>query len=692
MRRFNINFCKENCIILTAIKIPIYLCFIASLGQKFSYPTDTNDKEIFEYLISYDKIGNDIGDYGSSLLFKKERSKFIQKFFQNNFRNSFCKATKAQEFINQMMKRSRNFLHNNPDIIVLPADKGGRMVVTDLSTYKEKMRAHIQSNVDKKFYYHCKTIDFEYARNFCETKYNELRVVINNYFSNDKNMGFMNLCFPLAFEPFILSRIFGYFKVQKTGIPIRPIISSTNCMGQHLSKWLLVKLNIIAQHLGEFQLKNGMDLSQRIDKYRLNQKHVLVTWDYDNMFTNIPFGTTKKIIREFYYLIEKETSMPVDVFLEAISFLIEGCSYFSYENEIYRQIKGLSMGNSLSQILAEITTSYFLKNASAKFKNGEISLLFKYVDDIFGAIDSEFVNDVQEEISSQQVGLQLKIENENSNREINYLNLTIGRYPEEDNKIYVKFWQKECSCKHILDFHSFHPEKMKRNVTQEFINNALKVSSAEHWKEVIALARQTLRNSNYPNKYINKQINKAQKLLGEVIIYSSIGVTDLDAVELLKFYDPQIDELTTRPSRKYNGKLRTKNKQRKYVAHPYHPPISTFTSRMVKKLNFNDVTLAPRIIKNNRNLIVSNVKDKRAPNCLVNSSFAIRCEDCDFMSTIHTDQYDIERTMKHQLTNPNAEIAKHCKTNQHSVGTVIDKRDVVQHKCKGDVILAKAIF
>lgn len=37
--------------------------------------------------------------------------------------------------------------------------------------------------------------------------------------------------------------------------------------------------------------------------------------DFDNMFTNIPFGKVKKIIREYYHLIENETTVPVDIFL-----------------------------------------------------------------------------------------------------------------------------------------------------------------------------------------------------------------------------------------------------------------------------------------------------------------------------------------------------------------------------------------
>lgn len=144
-----------------------------------------------------------------------------------------------------------------------------------------------------------------------------------------------------------------------------------------------------------------------------------------------------------------------------------------------------SMRNSLSQILAEITTSYFIKNAMSKFSNGEVSFLFKYVD-IWSAIDSEYVDKVQEAITSEHQSLSLKILRENLKHELNYLNLTVGRhrYPEDNDLVHLKWWQKECSSKHILDFHSFHPDDMKKNVIQEYVNVALNISSVQHWKEV----------------------------------------------------------------------------------------------------------------------------------------------------------------------------------------------------------------
>lgn len=95
--------------------------------------------------------------------------------------------------------------------------------------------------------------------------------------------------------------------------------------------------------------------------------------------------------------------MPLEEFLNALSFLIEECSYFSFEDKIYMQAEGLATGNSLLQVLAEITTSYFLNQALMQFDEGEISFIYKYVDDIIGGINKHRINRLQEVIESYEV-------------------------------------------------------------------------------------------------------------------------------------------------------------------------------------------------------------------------------------------------------------------------------------------------
>lgn len=83
--------------------------------------------------------------------------------------------------------------------------------------------------------------------------------------------------------------------------------------------------------------------------------------------------------------------MPVDVFSECIAFFAEHSTYFLYNSVIYRQSKGLAMGQILTQVLAEIVTSKSIIDAGKKFKDEDISCLGKYVDDILAILDNNIV-------------------------------------------------------------------------------------------------------------------------------------------------------------------------------------------------------------------------------------------------------------------------------------------------------------
>lgn len=89
--------------------------------------------------------------------------------------------------------------------------------------------------------------------------------------------------------------------------------------------------------------------------------------------------------------------------------------------------------------------------------------------------------------------------------------MKVGRNPGDDNSIHIRFFQKYYCAKRILDFHSFHPRRMKDNVVKEFLRSALSLSSNRHWKNKLRALKKTLRNSNYPNRYINEKVNSVMK-------------------------------------------------------------------------------------------------------------------------------------------------------------------------------------
>lgn len=481
-------------------------------------------------------------------------------------------------------------------------------------------------------YFKCNGFSVDDVAKLVEEKYNQLRTSINGFLMNDTTKGFPNLCYPLKFEPYVIPRIYGNIKVHKESLPVRPIISSVNCLGDPLMKWLLAKLNIIGEHLNAGRILNSIELFDELNGMQLDDDHELVNWDYDSMYTNIPISIAKSVIREHYGLIETVTSVPVDVFIEAITFFTEHSTYFLHNTGIYRQCRGLAMGNSLSKILAEIVTRSCINEAVKKFSNQDVRFLRIYVDDILGVMNKEVISYVEEEILKGQKFLKLKIVRENEQNEVNFLNMTIQRTISECGKFKLscKWFQKECSAERILDYQSSHPLSMKRSICDEYIKNALMVSDKVYWGEVKEKLRSIFSTSNYPGRFVKNRIFNVEKRINS--------------------------------QWKIKEKKEEINGKRIYISFPYNEHFIRRSKHLVKRLQLkNRISFSPRIMRRMKQNIFSRLKCKLSSRSIINATAKVHCANCGFSCKIAATCFDLKRSFQHLKNNEDSLIAKHLR-------------------------------
>lgn len=286
--------------------------------------------------------------------------------------------------------------------------------------------------------------EFDETRKYVESTFANLRSEINPFLANDVSKNLKNCCYQLSFQPFILARLYGTFKLHKIGkveIPVRPIVSTVDGMGKHLCNWLLKKLELITAKISKFTIKNSVEFFSKVSKIKLDDEFILATMDYDSMFTNVSFGKTKLIIRKYYHFVAEETSVPVETFLKALSFFIEVDAYFLFNGNVYRQCKGLSMGNKLSKILAEIFVSENLNKTMDEFSKDLIAFLSIFVDDIGCSVHRNHIEEFKRSIVKNSE-MNVKLDVENTDNTITYMNMAIRRFPDENNILRAYWWQK----------------------------------------------------------------------------------------------------------------------------------------------------------------------------------------------------------------------------------------------------------
>ena len=126
---------------------------------------------------------------------------------------------------------------------------------------------------------------------------------------------------------------------------------------QHsLAKWLVKDLNPVLEFYSEFCIKDSFTFSSIIRRLPVcNESQFLVSFDIVSLFTNIPLDETVSICADFLYHGPSTIALPFpeEVFIELMGIATKSVS-FSFNDIMYRQIEGVSMGSPLGPILANI--------------------------------------------------------------------------------------------------------------------------------------------------------------------------------------------------------------------------------------------------------------------------------------------------------------------------------------------------
>ena len=162
-----------------------------------------------------------------------------------------------------------------------------------------------------------------------------------------------------------LGRAHGLPKIHKVFAKIpkfRPIIDTTNTpyykIGLYLSS-LLQPLTI-----NDYTLKDSFDAANKIKivpSEMFEEGYQFVSFDVESLFTNVPLNKTINIILDRIY---RQKLLKTNLKKRTMKkLLLDSCTKtaFSYDNILYQQCHGVSMGSSLAPVLANIILTEFEK-------------------------------------------------------------------------------------------------------------------------------------------------------------------------------------------------------------------------------------------------------------------------------------------------------------------------------------------
>ncbi|CAF1588852.1 unnamed protein product, partial [Didymodactylos carnosus] len=371
--------------------------------------------------------------------------------------------TGISENLSKSQRKAIKTLKEDENIIIIPADKGGKVVVMNVEDYIKKIKEKLDTKAYQKLEDSSKGI------------YKRLEILLSELVGKQEiDRDEMNMMLENKNLPFVR----GQLKVHKEDKSMRLIVSMRETMGSSIAKYIMNITKSLADNARS--VKNTEDLINKLYKLKVKKRSKLASLDVSDLFTSVD---RKKVLDTFSKLLDNDeswktkTSLRKESLIKLVEFCIENVS-FQFGNNFYKQIKGLPMGCTISPFLADIALNEFLLYNWDYQKYPYIGLA-RYVDDILLVSKME-KKEIQELVTdlNRKNDLQFTFEYEVEHK-IAFLDVSI-QINQISGTRETSWFRKPTASSKALNFDSDHSYAMKQNI----VTNMVKRITIKKTKEI----------------------------------------------------------------------------------------------------------------------------------------------------------------------------------------------------------------
>ena len=146
--------------------------------------------------------------------------------------------------------------------------------------------------------------------------------------------------------------LYGLPKIHKPDVPLRPILAAYNTAMYNLAKFLIPLIEPFSTN--DFALKNYYQFYDQISSLNLHSNSFMASFDISSLYTNVPVLETINIICDSVFNNDSIFhSLTKEDFCKLLHLAVDD-TYFIFNKTLYKQTDGLSMGNPIAPVMANI--------------------------------------------------------------------------------------------------------------------------------------------------------------------------------------------------------------------------------------------------------------------------------------------------------------------------------------------------
>ena len=161
--------------------------------------------------------------------------------------------------------------------------------------------------------------------------------------------------------------LYGLPKIHKIGTPLRPILSAIGTAGYNIAKFFVP---ILAPFTSDEY--DSFSFVEEILAIPNANSFDMASFDIKSLFTNIPLQETIDIAFQNYFNSSNQHRFFTRKFFEGLFCLSVKDILFLFNNQLFSQVDGVGMGNSLGQTFANLFLCHhetnWLNNCLLRFK------------------------------------------------------------------------------------------------------------------------------------------------------------------------------------------------------------------------------------------------------------------------------------------------------------------------------------